>query len=191
MIAIKIYRIIINQFSNRGIGERHPFLRNLYYRQLSKLMVYFLSPITISGGYKLHLPKNGIDYLLGPYEEFATELMRKILKPGDTFLDIGAGIGYHTIISSKIIGENGNVISFEPDPDYFKLLQKNIKQNKCFNVLSYQKAVSDRAGKINFYRYDKVGRNRLEEVNSFLANFEVRSRIEIESVKLDDLSLKG
>jgi len=68
-----------------------PFLRNLFYRQFSRIMVRIKSPITIPGGYKLHLPPNGIDYIIEPYEELETELIRKNLKEGDTFLDIGGG----------------------------------------------------------------------------------------------------
>jgi len=82
MKKLKIFRIIIKPFIGRGIGYKSSFLRNLFYRQFSRLAVNFLSPITIPGGNKLHLPPNGIDYLIGPYEEFQTELMRKNIKPG-------------------------------------------------------------------------------------------------------------
>lgn len=189
MEKIKIFREIIKPFINRGIGGRFHFLRNLFYRQFSRLVVSFLSPITITSagrGYKLYLPPNGIDYLIQPYEEFETELIRKNLKSGDTFLDIGAGIGYHTISASKIVGGEGRVISFEPDPNYFKLLQKNAKENGCNNITLFQKAVSNRNGETRLYLYDKVGRNRIEEVNYFLADFEVLDCLKIESVRLDD-----
>ena len=188
LLGLKIFRTIIKPFLNKGIGGRFPFLRNLFYRQFSRLVVRFLSPITIPGGYKLYLPQNGIDYLTEAYEEFATELIRKNLKQGDTFLDIGGGIGYYSVIVSKIVGEQGKVIVFEPDPNYFKLLQKNVKENGCNNVTLFQKAVSDRNGKTNLYLYDKVGRNRIEKVNYFLTGkFEVHDRIEVESIRLDDL----
>lgn len=189
MKKIKIFREIIKPFINRGIGGRFHFLRNLFYRQFSRLVVSFLSPITITSagrGYKLYLPPNGIDYLIQPYEEFETELIRKNLKSGDTFLDIGAGIGYYTISASKIVGGEGRVISFEPDPNYFKLLQKNAKENGCNNITLFQKAVSNRNGETKLYLYDKVGRNRIEEVNYFLADLEVLDCLKIESVRLDD-----
>ena len=186
MEKIKVFRKIIKPFLKRGIGDKFPFRRNLFYRQLSKLAVSFLSPIVIPGNNKLYLPRNGIDYLILPYEEFAIKLMRKFLNPGDTFLDIGAGIGYHTVICSKIVGENGMVIAFEPDPDYFKFLQDNVSQNRCLNVLAYQKAVSNKTGKTRLYRYEKIGRNRLEEVNGYLAGFKMRDTVEIDIVKLDE-----
>ena len=179
---------ILKPFLGRGIGEKIPFLRNLFYNQFSRLAVHFLSPITIPDGNKLHLPPNGIDYLIGPYEELETELVRKNLKEGDTFLDIGAGIGYYTVIASKIVGDKGKVIAFEPDPQYFKFIQKNLKENKCDNVVLFQKAVLNRTGKTKFYLYDKIGRNRAEEVNYFLSGkFKVRDCIEVETIRLDEL----
>lgn len=191
MKKLKIFHTIIKPLLNRGIGGRFPFLRNLFYRQFSRLVVSFFNPITITstggGCYKLHLPPNGIDYLIEPYEEFEMKLMVKNLKPGDTFLDIGGGIGYHTVLASKIVGSEGRVIVFEPDPQYFKFIQKNLKENECNNVVLFQKAVSNRTGKTKFYLYDKIGRNRMEEVNYFLADFEIRDCIEVETTKIDDL----
>ncbi len=151
-------------------------------------MVRIKSPITIPGGYKLHLPPNGIDYIIEPYEELETEMIRKNLKKGDTFLDIGAGIGCYTVIASKIVGDEGKVIAFEPDPQYFEFIQKNLKENKCDNVLLFQKAVLNRTGKTKFYLREKIGDNRVEEVNYFLAgDFKVRDCIEVETIKLDEL----
>ena len=178
---------ILKPFLHKGIGEKSPFLRNLFYRQFSRMMVKIKSPIIISGGYKLHLPPNGIDYIIEPYEELETELIRRNLKEGNTFLDIGGGIGYYTVIASKIVGTRGKVITFEPDPQYFKFIQKNLKENECNNVLLFQKAVSNRTGKTKFYLYDKIGRNRVEEVNYFLADFKVRDCLEVETARLDDL----
>lgn len=185
---------ILKPFLRKGLGQKIPFLRNLFYRQFSWLVVKIKSPITIcvpSGGglisYKLYLPPNGIDYIIEPYEPLETELIRKNLKEGDTFLDIGAGIGYYTVFTSKIVGSRGKVIAFEPDQQYFNFIQKNLKENGCNNVILFKKAVLNRTGKTKLYLYDKIGRNRVEEVNYFLSDFKVRDCIEVETVRIDDL----
>ncbi|MDO8486308.1 MAG: FkbM family methyltransferase [Candidatus Staskawiczbacteria bacterium] len=186
---------ILKPFLGKGLGEKIPFLRNLFYRQFSRLMVRIKNPITISvpsgGGlinYKLYLPPNGIDYLIEEsYEPLETALIIKNLKEGDTFLDIGAGIGYYTVLTSKIVGDKGKVIAFDPDPQYFQFIQKNLKENGCNNVILFQKAVLNRTGKTKFYLYDKIGRNRVEEVNHLLSDFKVRDSIEVETVRIDDL----
>jgi len=121
------------------------------------------------------------------YEPLQTNLIIENLKEGDTFLDIGAGIGYYTVLTSKIVGDKGKVIAFDPDPQYFQFIQKNLKENGCNNVILFQKAVLNRTGKTKFYLYDAIGRNRVEEVNYFLSDFEVRNCIEVETVRIDDV----
>jgi len=187
---------ILKPFLHKGLGQKIPFLRNLFYRQFSRLVVRIKNPITISvpmsdGGlisYKLYLPPNGIDYLIEPYEPEEMDLIKNKLKEGDTFLDIGGGIGYHAVFASKIVGIKGKVIVFEPDPQSFKFIQKNLKENGCSNVILFQKAALNRNGKTKFYLYDKIGRHRVEEVNYFISSdFKARDSFEVETARIDDL----
>jgi FkbM family methyltransferase len=68
------------------------------------------------------------------WESFETQLFIKHLKPGDYVLDIGANIGYYTLISSKIVGEQGKVYSFEPEKENFSLLKNNLMLNEIYNA---------------------------------------------------------
>ena len=89
---------------------------------------------------------NVIGRSLREYGEWAQneiELFLKYLRPGDTVLDIGAFIGTHTLAFSKIVGEKGNIYSFEPQPIVFKLLDKNIARNMLKNVRVFNIAISD------------------------------------------------
>jgi len=61
------------------------------------------------------------------FEKFETELVKQEIHDGDTVLDIGANIGYFSLIFSKIVGNNGRVYAFEPDPNNFKILKKILK----------------------------------------------------------------
>src|SRR5262245_39872732 len=54
--------------------------------------------------------------LLGTYEPEQSRLFREHLRPGDQVLDIGASVGYYTLLSAKLVGTTGSVVSFEPDP---------------------------------------------------------------------------
>lgn len=67
--------------------------------------------------------------LTGSFERYSTKILCKIIKPGWIIYDIGANIGYYTILFSKLTGMKGKVYSFEPDQDNCRLLQKNIKLN--------------------------------------------------------------
>lgn len=61
------------------------------------------------------------------------------LEEGDTFIDVGAMSGLYTIIAGKILGNKGNVISVEPNPECLQNLQKNNGLNNCINVTLLKK----------------------------------------------------
>ncbi|MCK5601512.1 FkbM family methyltransferase [Candidatus Pacearchaeota archaeon] len=64
-------------------------------------------------------------YLGLPYEEDTTAFMEDSLKPGMTFFDVGAHIGYTSLLARDRVGELGKVVSFEPIPETFELLAEN------------------------------------------------------------------
>lgn len=55
-------------------------------------------------------------FFYGIWESGITDLMRSALRPGDTFVDVGANIGYHSLLASKLVGPAGRVIALEPAP---------------------------------------------------------------------------
>lgn len=67
---------------------------------------------------------------------------------GDVVLDLGAGIGEYSVTASRKVGREGTVISIEPNPDDFKILTENLKENDCSNVIAINKAFSETAGKM-------------------------------------------
>lgn len=79
-----------------------------------------------------------------------TNLMKGLLKKGDTVVDIGGYVdGWHSIVSGRIVGERGHVYVFEPIPVFYKRLKENISLNNLSNVTIEQMAVSA----INGHRY--------------------------------------
>ena len=85
------------------------------------------------------------------WEPYETELIVNNLSSGDVFLDIGANIGYYTVIASCIVGDKGKVIAYEPDPDNYSLLEENIKLNLRYNIKAFQAALSDTDGRGYLY----------------------------------------
>lgn len=90
-----------------------------------------------------------LEMLLGKYERDTVALFKKIIKPGMVVFDIGAHIGYFTVLFSKLAGATGKVYAFEPDGDNFVLLKKNT--NHCKNVKIFQQAIADKVGDLTFY----------------------------------------
>lgn len=83
------------------------------------------------------------------YEKFETDLVKHEIKKGDVVIDIGANIGYYTLIFAKLVGDTGKVFAFEPDPTNFELLRKNIEANGYKNVILEQKALFNKEGKVS------------------------------------------
>lgn len=97
-----------------------------------------------------------LDMFLENYEKNTVIYFKKHIKPGMVVIDIGAHIGYYTLLFSKLVGSNGKVYAFEPDPDNFSILQKNTENLK--NVEIFKVALSDLEGKIGFYKiHDSTG----------------------------------
>lgn len=73
------------------------------------------------------------------------EIMKR-LKPGDTFLDIGANVGFFSLCASRRVGEKGAVYAFEPAPETRKSLNRNLELNGVRNVITVPVALSDSMG---------------------------------------------
>ena len=115
------------------------------------------------------------------FEPLETEIIAVNIKPGDVVLDIGANIGYHTLKMADIVGPTGLVFAFEPDPNNFVTLTKNIEANGYKNIIAVNKAVSNKPGKLKLYidKYNKGG-------HRIYSSFEKRESVEIEATSLDD-----
>jgi len=117
------------------------------------------------------------------YEPFETELVKKLLKKNMSVVNIGANIGYYTLIAANSVGPNGKVYAFEPEPKNFKLLVRNIKKNDFKNILPIQAAVSDKKGTLKlFLDKSNLAAPSLAEQNTSKKN----GFVEVETNSLDN-----
>lgn len=104
---------------------------------------------------------NGVElalYLQGTYEEGTVSEIQKRLQPGQTFLDIGANIGWISLIASKQVGLNGKVIAVEANPKTLPILQHNLALNQVENCSILGLALSDEVGETKIYENWNVNR---------------------------------
>jgi FkbM family methyltransferase len=123
------------------------------------------APIRVmSAGHPLLVPRRFLHWHLGRgYEPITTELFRRSMRPGAVVLDVGAHIGYYTVIAARAVGPEGKVFAFEPSPVAHRLLQRNIARNRCRNVLSFRQAVSGTAGRRRFVLTESLDSNGFYE----------------------------
>lgn len=95
----------------------------------------------------------------GRFEAQETALFRAILKPGMTFVDVGANWGYFSLLAASLVGPEGNVISFEPDPRVHRLLKSNIERNRLAHVRPLEIAASQDEGALTLAGYSEDSNN--------------------------------
>jgi FkbM family methyltransferase len=83
----------------------------------------------------------------GLWEPHVTAVFRERLQPGDVCLDIGANVGYFTLLAARIVGPSGRVHAFEPEPTNTEQLVEHVRSNNLGNVSVHRVAVGVEGGK--------------------------------------------
>jgi FkbM family methyltransferase len=117
--------------------------------------------------------------MTGLFDKGTTKLFRNLIKEGMVVLDIGANIGYYSLVSAQLAGESGKVFAFEPEPNNYTLLTKNIEANGFRNIVPVQKAVSNKTGKGVLSLSKETDLHSMHESNE-------NGAIEVETTTVDD-----
>ncbi len=173
----KLYKKSTKKLYGTGIGK---------FKLVNKINRYFVSQLKPDfveiDGFRVFLDKNdslGLS-MNKMHEKMEREIVINEIKEGSIVVDVGAHIGYYTLLFSKIVGEKGKVFSFEAEPTNFKILKRNIEYNDCKNVICVNKAVSNKSDKIKLYTSNNSSAgNRFFETNN-------SKSIIIESITLDN-----
>src|SRR5579863_8801197 len=92
------------------------------------------------------LPKWEPGYIQGAAEGGMNEALSNYLRPGCCFYDVGAHIGFYSLIAARIVGAGGRVVSFEPDAENSRVIQENASKNGFTQIVVIRTAVTDRPG---------------------------------------------
>jgi FkbM family methyltransferase len=116
---------------------------------------------------------------LGSYEVEMQDRIGELLDEGAVFLDVGANVGFFTLLASRAVGDGGRVIAFEPHPRNLDLLRRHVEMNECRNVEVVAAAVSDREGTARFGGFGSTA--KLTDDGAF----------EVRTMAVDDLWASG
>ncbi|HYR08050.1 MAG TPA: FkbM family methyltransferase [Longimicrobium sp.] len=114
--------------------------------------------------------------LNGTYEREQTRLFEQLLRPGGVVLDVGANVGYYTLLASVLVGDAGAVHAFEPEPRNAEFLRRHLRINGRRNVTVQQAAVSDYEGTARFEAGTGSGTGHLGDAGT----------LEVRTLRVDD-----
>lgn len=138
-----------------GFGVQ--FLVNLY-RVYMKMCAWMRPYVYSYTYYGARMKCDSRDFIqrrirhFGIFEHNLTFFTSKILRESDVYIDIGANIGYFTLIASKFVGPVGRVVAVEADPNTFRQLMENLRLNSCSNVQALNVAATGEVCKVRIER---------------------------------------
>jgi FkbM family methyltransferase len=188
-LAFRLFRRVVRAVSGRGLGlHRIGFLSRAYDALSARLSGEGVVLASVDGQKMLvradgsHIANSLITQ--GVWERKETEVFLSLLEPHMTFVDVGAHVGYYTLLAAKRIAR---VYAFEPDPESFALLTRSVQANGYTNVKGFAAAVTDRMGRATLQVDAEAWGNSLATDNVVHPS----QRVEVETVGLDDLYAAG
>jgi FkbM family methyltransferase len=119
----------------------------------------------------------------GVYEFAVSQLVRQYLAPGDVFVDIGANIGYYSVIAGAVVGRSGAVYAFEPSARIRARLERNVQLNEMRQITVRAEAVTAQSGVVRLVEPQGGGNDGLAYVETNGGN----AGVEVRAVRLDEL----
>jgi FkbM family methyltransferase len=116
--------------------------------------------------------------------ERITRQFVRLLRPGDCVIDIGANVGYFTLVAARLVGPGGCVHAFEPSPEVLPWLQANADLNPSANIRVHGQAVTDRCGQVRFYTAaaDRTGYSSIRNLGCQTASAAMVPAITLDSM---------
>lgn len=144
--------------------------------------------------FKMTLSKSDTDIApqiqkFGWYEDerFETEIFAKNLQKDMTVLDLGANVGFYSLLARSVVGQGGGVYSFEPFPENIALIKQSIFENRYENMTAVEAAVSDKSGESFLYLSpDACSEHSMLDLDFDYNENADRKKIKIQILSVDD-----
>lgn len=100
----------------------------------------------VGAGLRFNTGDSNVGYVLGTTEVDFQQLLASLLQPGQTFYDVGAHVGFFTVLGGRLVGAGGRVVAFEPLPANVQALRHNVELNDFAHVRVVDAAVANTMG---------------------------------------------
>jgi FkbM family methyltransferase len=141
-----LLQVIRWQARTLGLPGTERLARRVY-DPLRRVDDYVETVVPYSGGTRLHVDTRSFlewsIYIHGRYEPDVARLLQAQVRPGDVALDVGANIGAFAVLLGALVGPRGRVYAFEPQPDIFERLRRNLELNSLSQVQAEPLALAD------------------------------------------------
>lgn len=142
----------------------------------------------VARGVKFNSGESSTEFVLGTYELPIQQAFAARLRSGDVFYDIGANVGFFTIVAAKLVGETGKVYAFEPGSKNAAQIRHNAQMNNFSQVEVIEKAVSHTSGTGKLLLAQYSGGHALSTAD---APPDLAGSMEVYLVAIDDLVEAG
>lgn len=126
-------------------------------------------------------------YYFGVWEPNLTSWIRRRLGPGQVFIDVGANVGYYSLLASKLVGPAGQVVAVEALPQTFQGLQENLHRNGARNVRAVNAAAWDRKENLKIFVRQEGPSGATTLMRAWADQWHLRRQVDIEAAPLATL----
>jgi FkbM family methyltransferase len=113
-----------------------------------------------------------------------------LIEKGDLVVDLGAGIGEFSILASRKVGKGGIVVAIEPNTDDFKLLNMNIKNNHCQNIIATNIGAAEKAEEKEMYFWGRTFKFKTDTLSKILDQLSIHDAINFLKIDIEGYELK-
>ncbi|MEK7124202.1 MAG: FkbM family methyltransferase, partial [Patescibacteria group bacterium] len=131
-----------------------------FFKRIFLELKFLISPVSKKSAMNVNGVSFPLDFQLsskvkkmhaGNFQPIISEILKRYLKKGDTFIDAGANIGYFSFVAAGLVGKEGRVHSFEPVQEYFLKLDNFARINKDYKIKANQAAVGDKKENLEIF----------------------------------------
>lgn len=143
---------------------KHPLLRRVIQAVADRMRDRDAQiPHGVGRGLWFNAGRSNAGYVLGTNEPLLQRALALLLKPGMTVLDVGASVGFQSVLAAHLVGAQGRVLALEPLPENAARAAHNARLNGFAHLTVMEVAVADADGEATFHTSDRPNWGRLED----------------------------